>query len=143
MGWVGHDHFFIWHTNRRRRWCQNSQNEGKITLKYNFHYSRKSEKIRICLKEKLVLGKGPQGGRNSLQNSCGLGVVAIWHGAMRMTRTHSTIAKVIIEGSALCAQRGNCAPDPVGSAQATRARGHRFESWTCQIIFLSDFGTFL
>ena len=131
------------HGNRTRSWWQKCQIGVKKSTKYIFTSSRKHEKSTICLERNLVLGKGPQGGTNSLQNPCGLGVVATWDGAMRMTRTHATIDVIIIGTFGVCAQRGNCAPDPVGSAQAKHARGLRFESWTCQIIFLSDFGTFL
>ena len=133
----------FWHSNQTRSWWQKCQIRAKISLNNDLTNSRKSQKNKICLKQNLLLVKGPRGGTNSLRDSCCLGVVAIWHGAMRMALAHSNIVQIIIETSALCAQRGNCAPDPVGSAQATRARGHRFESWACQIIFWSDFGTFL
>ena len=48
----------------------------------------------MCLERNPVLQRGPQGGTNSLQNPCGLGVVANWNGAMHMTRTHATIDEI-------------------------------------------------
>ena len=89
-----------------------------------------------------MLGKGPRGGRNSLRSSCGLGVVAIWHGAMRMTRTHATIVQIIIEGIANSEAERSGYIGIHGNTWTTDARGPRFESWTCQIIFCQILGRF-
>ena len=60
-----------------------------------------------------------------------------------VTRTHSTIVQIIIEGIANSEAERSGYIGIHGNTWTADARGHRFEYWTCQIIFLSVMGTFL